>query len=238
MNGSTVKNHISLKTGFGYNATRRTSFRSWFQACQQIRLQDLIRQLQWHLQDRRGIFLHLPQARLLTNYSNIKWQWESREREDQSEIVSSPVPVSSSNVDYRTGEPFVCRETNHEQLQANPKFTKTLKKETTIEQGNPLFADSGRAPLSSEIPEWLQEFREKLVDDRVPEPRDSHANLLKKYLWSPHPRDVRIWVSTVFILISLKTEIARSVRGPKLQGLRVEDAKAKPYLELTILVTW
>ena len=26
--GSTDKNHISLKTGFGYTATRRTSFRS------------------------------------------------------------------------------------------------------------------------------------------------------------------------------------------------------------------
>ena len=36
------------------------------------------------------------------------------------------------------------------------------------------FADSGRA--SSEIPEWLQEFRENLVDDRVPERRDSHAS--------------------------------------------------------------
>ena len=40
--------------------------------------------------------------------------------------------------------------------------------------------------------------------------------LLMKYLWSPYSRDVRIWVSTVFILISLKTEIARSVKGPKL----------------------
>ena len=37
-----------------------------------------------------------------------------------------------------------------------------------------MFADSGRA--SSEIPEWLQEFRENLVDDRVPEHRDSHAS--------------------------------------------------------------
>ena len=35
--------------------------------------------------------------------------------------------------------------------------------ETTIDQGN---------PLNSEIPEWLQEFRENLVDDRVPEHRD------------------------------------------------------------------
>ena len=31
-------------------------------------------------------------------------------------------------------------------------------------------------PCHSEIPEWLQEFRENLVDDRVPEHRDSHAS--------------------------------------------------------------
>ena len=43
-----------------------------------------------------------------------------------------------------------------------------------IERRNPLLADSGRA--SSKIPEWLQEFRENLVDDRVPERRDSHAS--------------------------------------------------------------
>ena len=42
--------------------------------------------------------------------------------------------------------------------------------------------------------------------------------LLMKCLESPHSRDVRIWVSTVFILIYLKTEIARSAKGPKLQG--------------------
>ena len=40
--------------------------------------------------------------------------------------------------------------------------------------------------------------------------------------------EVRIWVNTVFILTSRKTEIARSVRGPKLQGLRAEDAMAEP----------
>ena len=39
-----------------------------------------------------------------------------------------------------------------------------------IERGDPLFAQK------SEIPEWLQEFREILVDDRVPEHRDSHAS--------------------------------------------------------------
>ena len=33
-NGSVVKNHISLKTGFGYFAKRRTSFLLWYQVCQ------------------------------------------------------------------------------------------------------------------------------------------------------------------------------------------------------------
>ena len=36
----------------------------------------------------------------------------------------------------------------------------------------------------------------------------------------------------MFILISLKTEIARSVKGPKLQEPHAEDAMAKPYLVL------
>ena len=31
-------------------------------------------------------------------------------------------------------------------------------------------------PLYSEIPEWLQEFREHLVDDEIPEHGDSHAS--------------------------------------------------------------
>ena len=36
----------------------------------------------------------------------------------------------------------------------------------------------------------------------------------------------------------LKTEIARSASGPKLQGPRAEDALAEPYLVLKNLVTW
>ena len=39
--------------------------------------------------------------------------------------------------------------------------------ETTIERGN---------KLNSEIPEWLQEFREKLVDDEIPVHGGSHAS--------------------------------------------------------------
>ena len=61
-NGSTVKNHILFKTGFGYLATLRISFLLWFQACQ-VRPLDL-HQLQRHLQDRGVIAQHLLQARL------------------------------------------------------------------------------------------------------------------------------------------------------------------------------
>ena len=90
-----------------------------------------------------------------------------------------------------------------------------------------------RDPLCSDIPEWLQEFTENLVDDRVPEHRDSHASSSHE----PSLEEVRIWVHTVFILTSLKTEIARSVRRPKLQGPRAEDAMAEPYFVQKMLVT-
>ena len=64
----------------------------------------------------------------------------------------------SSKVDDRTGQPVV--------NQAH-KTTETYKKEPQIDRGN---------PFCSDIPEWLQEFRENLVDDEIPEHGDSHAS--------------------------------------------------------------
>ena len=89
----------------------------------------------------------------------------------------------------------------------------------------------------SEIPEWLQEFRENLVDDRVPEHGDSHASSSHEVSLEPTSTRSEDLVNTVLILISLKTEIARYARGPKLQGPRAEDAMAEPYLVQTNLVT-
>ena len=80
-----------------------------------------------------------------------------REREDGINSDTSPVQVSNS-VGDRSGQP--------DETQAN-KTQKPNKKETTIERGNPLY---------SEIPEWLQEFRENLVDDEIPVHGDSHAS--------------------------------------------------------------
>ena len=79
------------------------------------------------------------------------------------------MPVST-NVDDRTEQPVVD--------QANPNLPKTNEKETTIERGN---------PLNSDIPECLQEFRENLVDDRVPESRDSHASSFHEPSLEPAP---------------------------------------------------
>ena len=81
-----------------------------------------------------------------------------REREDASNRDISPVPVSEL-VDDRTVKPV--------ETQAN-QIPKTNKKETTIERGN-LCDDP-------EIPEWLQEFRENLVDDEIPLQGGSHAS--------------------------------------------------------------
>ena len=83
-----------------------------------------------------------------------------REREDVTNSDISPVPVSEL-VDDRSGRP--------DEIQAN-KTPKTNKKETTIERGDPLRSND------SEIPEWLQEFRENLVDDEIPIQGGSHAS--------------------------------------------------------------
>ena len=54
--------------------------------------------------------------------------------------------------------------------------------------------------------------------------------LLMNYLQSREPKWYR--VNTTSSLTSRKTEIARAVRGRKLQGPRAEDAMAEPYLVL------
>ena len=113
MNGSMVKNHISLKTGFGYPATRRTSFLLWFQACQ-ILLQDLTHQLQGHFQDRRS---HCSTSSSSSSSSPTVSETNTREQEDRTESDISPVTVSTT-VDERSGRPDIG------QANKNPKPNK------------------------------------------------------------------------------------------------------------------
>ena len=77
-----------------------------------------------------------------------------RERDDATNSDISPVPVSE----------FVDDSGRPDEDQAK-KIPKTNKKETTMERGD-----------DPEIPEWLQEFRENLVDDEIPSQGGSHPS--------------------------------------------------------------
>ena len=81
-----------------------------------------------------------------------------QERRDPCGIDPYPAAVSSKHVERQERRDPCSSEISEEQL-----FTKPTK--------NPK-----GDPLCSDIPEWLQEFRENLVDDRVLERRNSHAN--------------------------------------------------------------
>ena len=122
------------------------------------------------------------------------------------------MPVSEL-VDDRSGKP--------EEIQAN-EIPKTNKEETTIERGDPLY---------SEIPEWLQEFRENWVDDEIPVHGDSHASSSREVSLEP---TFKTREDLCKHSASLKIEIERSARGPKLQGPHAEDAMAEPYIVLKI----
>ena len=91
------------------------------------------------------------------------------ERGDPCGIDHYPAVVSSKCVERQERGDPCSSEISEEQLLTKPtKIRKPNKNEThDQERGD---------PCHSEVPEWLQEFRENLVDDRVPENRDSHAS--------------------------------------------------------------
>ena len=99
---------------------------------------------------------HSSSSSSSSSSSPIVSEIQIREREDATNSDISPVPVSYS-VDDRS------------RTQAN-KNSKINKKETAIKRGNPLCSDD------PEIQEWLQEFRENLVDDEIPLQGGSHAS--------------------------------------------------------------
>ena len=140
-----------------------------------------------------------------------------REREDASDSDISPVPVSKL-VDDRTEEPV--------ENQANqiPKIKKKKRPRSNGRTRVVILRYRNGCKNSGRI-WWMMKFHYREVLTPV---------LLMKPLQSRLQRDVRIWVSIMFTLISLKTEIAKSVKGPKLQGLHAEDAMAKPYFLLKI----
>ena len=123
-----------------------------------------------------------------------------REKGDAPNSDISPVPVSEL-VDDITGKPV--------ETQTN-QIPNTNKKETPIERGD-LCDDS-------QIPEWLQEFMENLVDDEIPLQGGSHASFSHEASLEP-------------------TTKRREDLCKYSVYTHFEDAMAKPYLEPQILVT-
>ena len=108
----------------------------------------------------------------LTNHDTFncvkRKRWPDKNARDQCGIDHHPAIVSSERVERQErGDPY-SSETSEELLNKPTKNPKRNKNED--------HEQVRRDPCHSEKPEWLQEFRENLVDDRVPERRDSHAS--------------------------------------------------------------
>ena len=92
-------------------------------------------------------------------------------------------------------------------------------------------------PLCSDIPEWLQEFRENLGDDRVPERRDSHASSAHEPSLEPTlTRSVDLGKHSVYTHFP-KDRKCEICQRNKITRARAEDALAEPYFVQKILVT-
>ena len=94
-----------------------------------------------------------------------------RAREALCGIDSYAVTVSSKHVERKERGDLLTKPTK------NPKPNEN--EDHDLERRDPLYSD---------IPEWLQEFRENLVDVRDPEHRDSHASSSHDLSLEPTPK--------------------------------------------------
>ena len=147
---------------------------------------------------------------------------EIRAREDLSGIDSHPAPVSSAHVERTERDDPLTKPTK------NPKPNKNENHD--IERGDPLcscvltYRNCCKNSLNIS---WMTEFLN--AETHTPA-------LLINHLQSLRLREVWIWVKHSVYTHFLKTEIARSARGPKLQGPRAEDILAESYLVQKIFV--
>ena len=102
------------------------------------------------------------------------------------------------------------------------KSQKTNKKETTIERGDPLCSND------SEIPEWLQEFRENLVDDEIPLQGGSHASSSHEASLEPIAKRREDLGKTQCSYSFSQRPKLRDLRADQnYKGCRAEDAKGE-----------
>ena len=90
-----------------------------------------------------------------------------QESHSSSSSSSSPSSPTVSEIQIREKEDGNHSDISPVQVSTSADDRSGQPDETTIERGN---------PLNSEIPEWLQEFRENLVDDEIPAHGGSHAS--------------------------------------------------------------
>ena len=143
---------------------------------------------------------------------------QTRERGDRIESDISPVHVSTT-VDDRSGRP--------DDNQAN-KNQKPNKKESKKEQSE---------SLCSEIPEWLQEFREHLVDGEIPVHGDSHARSSHEVSLEPiFKRREDLGKHSVYTHFP-RDRNCEIFKRTKITRAHAEDAMVELYFVLKILVT-
>ena len=174
MSGSTVKNHISIKMVFRTQCNTENSVpmvvlglsTSSSSSLPSSTFMTLSRQEIDHPTSSPSSSTS-PAMTSSTVSSDIL---TSQAREDFCGIDSYPVTMSSKHVERQEPGDLLTQPTK------NPKPNKN--EDPDLDRGD---------LLNSDIPQWLQEFRENLVDDRVPEYRDSHASSSHEPSLEPTP---------------------------------------------------
>ena len=155
---SMVKNHISLKNGIQIQCNTEIFYLIVVPGLPASSSSGSDQSTSWTLSRQESHCSTSSSSSSTSPTTTVLSDSETREREDLSGIDSHPVLVSSLLKMERCG-PLLPRPTK------KPKPNKNENHEK--ERGDPLYSD---------IPEWLQEIGENLVDDRVPECRDSHGS--------------------------------------------------------------
>ena len=101
-----------------------------------------------------------------SHHSTSKTPSRQESHSSSSSSASSSSPTVSE-IQIREREDGIHSDTSPVQVSTSVDDRSGQPDETTIERGN---------SLDSEIPEWLQEFKEILVDDEIPVHGDSHAS--------------------------------------------------------------
>ena len=108
-------------------------------------------------------------------------------------------------------------------------------KETKNKNKNKDIHRARRSPRH-DLPEWLEELTEHLVDEEASASSEGPASISREPLHQQHSIKVVSGKHSI-LFTSRKTETAKSARGPKLQGLLVENVPVIKYFEQKTLVT-